>query len=48
MTEAVPLLRFNQGRAEVEARVEFLVKRGNLDIVDAPASVPQRERMLCK
>ena len=38
MAEVVPLLRFNQGRAEVEARVEFLVKRGNLDIVDTPAS----------
>jgi len=36
MAGVLPLLRFNQGKDEVEARVEFLVKRGNLDIFDAP------------
>lgn len=35
----LPLLRFNQGRVEVEARLEFLFKRGNLDLIITEADV---------
>ena len=34
MAAVLPLLRFNQQRTDVEARIEHLVKRGNLEVTE--------------
>ena len=38
MAAVLPLLRFNQQRTDVEARIEHLVKRGNLEVTEVESS----------
>ena len=38
MAAVLPLLRFNQQRTDVEARIEHLVKRGNLEVTEVEGS----------
>ena len=42
VSEVVPLLRFGQKRADVEARIDNLIKRGNLEVWEE--TIPEEEK----